>query len=195
MAWEAFFGPQKSKAMGPTRATKQPSNKPKKRHRTMNQVNELASVNNMVTTPMEKKAICCRITLLTLGRSPILPKSNRPTPDDKPMQSTKTLPSASGRTSLTYETYRSSFFPKFEWKLNDSKINNGTHQMNVRDEISKHCNRDGNSPDDVFFIFPDGEINVLFPQSRTTSTSFHICSCFFIFCWRQSRHESDSADH
>lgn len=75
----------------------------------MNHVNELARVNSMVTTPMEKKAVCWRITLLTLGRSPILPKTKRPTPEDKPMQSTNTLPSASGRTSFTYETYQLSF--------------------------------------------------------------------------------------
>ena len=44
---------------------------------------------------------CCKMTRLTPAKSPILPKTKRPTPDVMPMQRTRSLPSASGRISLT----------------------------------------------------------------------------------------------
>ena len=101
IACVALFGPHKSKAIVPNTPMKQPSNNPIRRQRTMNQTNELARVSNIVKIPIANKAVCCRMTRLTLGRSPILPNTKRPTPEVMPMQRIKTFPSASGKTSFT----------------------------------------------------------------------------------------------
>ena len=58
MACEALSGPHKSNAIGPTSATKHPSNKPMNRQITMNHVNELANVKSIVKMPIAKKAVC-----------------------------------------------------------------------------------------------------------------------------------------
>ena len=57
MAWDAPTGPTMSKAMGPRREMKQPSNNPMINTMTMKNAMWLQAVSSMVKMPMQKKEI------------------------------------------------------------------------------------------------------------------------------------------
>lgn len=58
MACDALCGPHRSKAMGPTRAMKQPSKRPSISAMTISQANVSASVSSMALTPMARNEVC-----------------------------------------------------------------------------------------------------------------------------------------
>ena len=98
--WAAPAGPNRSKAMGPRRQTKQPSQKPITMVITIKAGKDLAKGIQAVVTPNTMKAICCILIRLTPWKSDNFPNIRRPTPDEAPIDVTSRPPLASGRISL-----------------------------------------------------------------------------------------------
>ena len=97
--WAAPEGPRRSKAIGPSRQMKQPSDIPITRVRKMSTPKWDAKGMQAVATPRTTKAPCCMRIRLTCGISATFPKRSREKPDVAPMHMTRISPLESGNTS------------------------------------------------------------------------------------------------
>ena len=87
--WAAPAGPSRSKAIGPSKQMKHPSEIPIIRVSTTNIQKCLASGMQAVTMPSTTNAICCMRIRLICGKSAILPNMSRLTPDVAPIHMTR----------------------------------------------------------------------------------------------------------
>lgn len=108
--WAAPAGPSKSKAIGPMRQIKQPSEMPITKVRKINTPKWLANGMQAVAIPSRRKEVCCILMRLMLGRSATLPKMSREIPEVAPIHITRTSPFASGKTSFECLTWRKRIF-------------------------------------------------------------------------------------
>ena len=94
-------GPRRSKAIGPSKHTKQPSLSPISRVIAIRPPKFLANGMHAVRAPSKANEHCCIRTRFIPGQSATLPKISRPTPDVAPMHMTRMPPFTPGRMSDT----------------------------------------------------------------------------------------------
>ena len=102
IACEASAGPTISKAMGPSRHTKMPSQIPITKLITIIPPKDLENGIHTVETPRITKASCCIFIRLTHGKSATFPHIILPTPDVILRQRIGRLPSCPGKLSAMY---------------------------------------------------------------------------------------------